>query len=653
METKYLNDLSTENESRLELISNKIQSYNAEQILTCITQFEERWGLHCTQDRMYPLQGPFKQFYGDEQLDSVTGLPLELDIEYVSDSHRRNKRFLSELLNRAKSLEISTDNSEDINENEFTVFDRIKRLIDTASDMYELVFRYGRLFDRINNPMYVPANPEADHMLYREQTLDTENITPYQNLILALLKNTYEMNYRRYKDHCCSQIKTIDGHYTKAWKAVMPISEFVYERAQKETNGDMWRDLTQKASHARDVTNHLSKCKDIQFPEIKKNRNYWSFSNGIFAGKLINSKTGDYYCKFFPYDSAEYRCIDPCVASSKFFDLPFHKEYMETPDWYDIPTPHFQGILDYQKFEPDVAKWMYVMGGRLCFDVGELDGWQVIPFLKGIAMSGKSTIITKVFKKFYESEDVRTLSNNIERKFGLSSIYDGFMFISPEVKGDLALEQAEFQSLVSGEDVSLAVKHEKAKSIEWKTPGVLAGNEVPNWKDNSGSVLRRILPFNFSKKVMEADPHLDDKLSKELPTIMMKCVRAYLEYSRLYSDQDIWNVVPSYFKKIQTQVAMVTNSLQNFLASEKVKFGKELFCPQKMFTHSFNLHCQENNLGRYKFNPDFYMGPFSTKELEVRSEPVTYKGKVYSGHPIIFGVDIVDETNDFPADGDY
>ena len=133
-------------------------------------------------------------------------------------------------------------------------------------------------------------------------------------------------------------------------------------------------------------------------------------------------------------------------------------------------------------------------------------------FLKGIAGSGKSTLITKVFKKFYDSEDVRTLSNNIERKFGLSSLYDGFMFIAPEVKGDLCLEQAEFQSLVSGEDVSIAQKYEKAKSVEWKTPGILGGNEVPNWKDNSGSVLRRLLAFNFGKQVKDADPHLDVKL---------------------------------------------------------------------------------------------------------------------------------------------
>ena len=387
----------------------------------------------------------------------------------------------------------------------------------------------------------------------------------------------------------------------------------------------------------------------MQFPEIHKNRHVWSFSNGIFVGKEWSKNDNKYTCRFYKYEDDDFARLDPTIVSCKFFDLPF-QDYTRTPQWWDIPTPYFQSILDYQKFDKDVSSWMYVMGGKMCFDVGEIDGWQVIPFLKGIARSGKSTIITKVFKKFYESEDCRTLSNNIERKFGLSSIYDGFMFIAPEVKGDLCLEQAEFQSLVSGEDVSIACKFEKAKSVEWKTPGILGGNEIPNWKDNSGSVLRRILPWNFSKQVMAADPHLDEKLDQELPAILLKCVRAYLEYAQKYSDQDIWNVVPTYFKTIQTQVAMITNSLQNFLASEKVKVSEELFCPQKVFVQIFNQHCSENNLGRFKFNPDFYIGPFSSKNIEVRVESKTYKGRVYPPQPIIFGVDVIEDTVVFSED---
>ena len=302
-----------------------------------------------------------------------------------------------------------------------------------------------------------------------------------------------------------------------------------------------------------------------------------------------------------------------------------------------------QRVLDYQRFDEDVCRWVYVLMGRLCFEVGELDGWQIIPFFKGIARSGKSTLITKVCRKFYECEDVATLSNNIEKKFGLSSIYNGFMFISPEVKGDMQLEQAEFQSLVSGEDLSVARKYDTAVSVQWKVPGILGGNEVPNWKDNSGSILRRLVTINFGRQISDADadPHLDQKLEKEIPAIMCKCLRAYLEYSQRYSDKDIWNVLPKYFKQVQSQVATVTNSLQHFLCSEKVKCGKDLFVPQKIFVSHFNQHCKENNLGTFRFNQDFYAGPFSARELEVRTESKSYNDTLYSSQPMIFGIDIV------------
>jgi hypothetical protein len=203
---------------------------------------------------------------------------------------------------------------------------------------------------------------------------------------------------------------------------------------------------------------------------------------------------------------------------------------------------------------------------------------------------------------------------------------------------------------VSGEDVSVACKYEKAKSVEWKTPGILGGNEVPNWKDNSGSVLRRLLPWSFNKQVHNADPHMDDKLEKELPAILLKCVRAYLEFAQKYADKDIWNVVPAYFKNIQIQVAMVTNSLQNFLASEKIKYGPELFCPQKIFVQIFNQHCQENNLGRGKFNSDFYVGPFSSRNIKVVTEVKTYKGRAYPAQPFVIGLDVIDDNLNFSDD---
>jgi Family of unknown function (DUF5906) len=641
MSVHYLKPDDDHREARMELLKSQVKNLDEPKLLEFISQLETSWCLNCKGDRWIPITNGFKQFYNEVELDTC-GLPRDLDMERISDQHTRKQRALGEMYHHAVALGIAEKDSTDINGNEFQISTRINRLIDMADDAYETVFRYARQYERINHPTLVTSDPDSDNKLFRCTTMDLEGMSPFQELLLALLNETYLKNIRKYKGQCCKQIVTADGFHTKAWKTLMPIDEFVYTYAQKETRFEVWKNLTSRGSAAREAIKFLTDCKDMQFPEIRKNRNVWSFNNGLFVGKEWSTKLGQYICRFYPYESNEFRCLDPTIVSAKYFDKNFH-HFEHVEDWWDIPTPHFQSVLEYQKFDTSVSKWMYVMGGKMCFDVGDIDSWQIIPFLKGIAGSGKSTLITKVFKKFYESDDVRTLSNNVERKFGLSSIYDGFMFIAPEVKGDLCLEQAEFQSLVSGEDISIACKYEKAKSVEWKTPGILGGNEVPNWKDNSGSVLRRMLPWNFSKKVLQADPHLDEKLDKELPAILLKCIRAYLDYAQKYSDQDIWNVIPAYFKTIQTQVAMVTNSLQNFLASEKLRYGPDLFCPQKIFVSVFNQHCQENNLGKFKFNPDFYAGPFGSKQLEVRTEARTYRGCVYPVQPIIFGVDVIEE----------
>jgi hypothetical protein len=57
----------------------------------------------------------------------------------------------------------------------------------------------------------------------------------------------------------------------------------------------------------------------------------------------------------------------------------------------------------------------------------------------------------------------------------------------------------------------------------------------------------------------------------------------------------------------------------------------------------FNQHCRENNLGTFKFNPDFYAGPFSSKELEVRVESAMYQQQAYATQPIIYGLDFKNE----------
>ena len=643
--THFIDKEPNKYEALTELQKQHIQSMKEEQVHDVINKFEHAWSLK-TNDFRNARELGYRQFIHPDNFDE-TGNPIPSQIDILAIKGIRDKQsvYLTNLKNHTRDLKIHKNEP---NDDGITVVKRINNIKKQIDDGYHNIRRHYMSFERVDN---ATAQPQFS-VLGDPTTLDSdavENSSPFQKCLLYSLDQTYNSGYRRYKGQCCEEIRTIEGYRTRAWRPKFTIEQFVYSLAQKDDLFEMWQNFTSRGSVFRDVIDNMSKCMDAQFPEISKRRHVWSFRNGVFVGKEWIPDRGVYDCRFYPYESREFRCLDPTIIACKYFDQQFD-DFSHIEKWQDIPTPFFDSVLKYQNFEDEVCNWAYVMGGRLCYDVGELDGWQVIPFFKGIARSGKSTLITKVFKKFYENEDVGTLSNNIEKKFGLSAIKDSFMFIAPEVKGDLALEQAEFQSMVSGEDVSVAVKNKTAVSIEWNVPGVLGGNEVPNWKDNSGSVLRRILAWNFSKQVRDADPQLDEKLNRELPIILLKCVRAYLDYSNKFRDKDIWNVVPEYFKKIQKQVAMVASTLHNFLESTNIIFGKDLFVPQKLFIQVFNQHCQANNLGRPKFNQDFYAGPFSSRDIEVREEVVTYKGRTYPRQPIIYGVDVVEESLGFSED---
>jgi hypothetical protein len=95
-------------------------------------------------------------------------------------------------------------------------------------------------------------------------------------------------------------------------------------------------------------------------------------------------------------------------------------------------------------------------------------------------------------------------------------------------------------------------------------------------------------------------------------------------------------------------MALSTNSLRHFMASPNITMGTDKEIPLVLFIQHFNEHCKANNLGRFKFTPDFYNGPFSTKSIEVMQKSIVYPGnnKPYSRHQIVVGLDVTDDDSD-------
>ena len=644
---------SNANEVTLERLRECYRDSPSSVVKEHVKLLEKRWRL--VPSDTVPNPGTFEQQnrLGVDQLldalppDGLDGANSDQVLTLAEKAMERENTRVVSILFRVKALGI-TGWQEDDNCAGMTLHQRINRIIYQVERGFINIRGSIRGIEAVHRPTTLPLVCAADPDLFKTNCElyapgRIEELSPFQRALYVCLNQAHEKRLRRYKGMCCLEHKS-NGYGTRAWIPQHDIPEFVYKLADKQIRHDMWKDLTSKGSGFRDVINHLTVCIDPQFPEVKKCRHMWSYRNGIFLGKALDPLTKEYTCKFLPYESNEFKKLDPTLASCKYFDTDF-EDFSMMEDWFDIPTPHFAKILNYQRLPEDVQRWAYVLAGRLCFDVGDLDGWQIIPFYGGIARSGKSQALTSVFKQFYEAEDVRTLSNNVERKFGLASIYDGFMFISPECRETMALEQAEFQSMVSGEDVSIAVKHEKAKSIQWTTPGVMAGNEMPGWRDTGGSILRRLVTFNFVRQVKDADATLPQKLKCEVPIMLQKCVRAYLDYAlhKYRGVGNIWDILPRYFLEVRQEIEEQVSPLDKYLNSSEVIIDPDARVPLSVFQDAFQFfaknRCGERNI---KFSAAYTRGPFNARGITVERATMTWgaEGRLYEDEDFAVGVTV-------------
>lgn len=307
-------------------------------------------------------------------------------------------------------------------------------------------------------------------------------------------------------------------------------------------------------------------------------------------------------------------------VSVKFFDQPFRFEINSITDMtfdpQQIELPELKTIMKTQDLDEDTQMWLTAFLCRLFFPVG-FDRWQVCLFIKGIAGSGKSTI-AQIMRFFYHPRLISTLSANMEGKFGLSSIYKGLICICAEVRENFGLDQGDWQSACSGEEVSISIKNKTAIQHKWDTPFLWLGNELPNYRNNSGSVERRFFMIEFGRRVKKSDPNLFSKFLANIDLFQRKGVALYHQLLHTHGNNDIWaeNVVGEQIKQFKKNVRSSCDALYSFLDdSSRFTMGGHLFMPAADFIEMYNEYRRENNFGRIQFTRDHYGAWFQEFDL--------------------------------------
>jgi hypothetical protein len=209
-----------------ELQKQNIQSMNEDQILQVIEEFEFRWYLHDTEGYSPCMERAtrlgYRQFIHPDNFNEI-GIPKpdQIDIMAIRGIKNRMTTFLIGLNNHVQihMKEYKYDDEVSINK-------RINNIILQIEDGFENVRRHQISYERVIAPTALPQVS-----VYTDpSTMDDEEIeksSPFQKCLMISLKEAYRAGYRRYKGHCCEEIKTVEGFRTRAWNPIFTIEEFV------------------------------------------------------------------------------------------------------------------------------------------------------------------------------------------------------------------------------------------------------------------------------------------------------------------------------------------------------------------------------------------------------------------------------------------
>jgi hypothetical protein len=110
--------------------------------------------------------------------------------------------------------------------------------------------------------------------------------------------------------------------------------------------------------------------------------------------------------------------------------------------------------------------------------------------------------------------------------------------------------------------------------------------------------------FDFPKRVHDGDMELGRKLDREMPALLRKCNRAYLEAVRRHARDNIWKHLPAAFHAAKEELAESVNSLVHFLRSGQLEFGPHAYMPFEHFAGSYEAYVTSMGLQRMRLTGD-------------------------------------------------
>lgn len=304
-----------------------------------------------------------------------------------------------------------------------------------------------------------------------------------------------------------------------------------------------------------DLMSFLTKYEMDEMPWFKPDLDLLSFSNGVLQ---LASGT------FTLYEGMDTEIEGGLVSRVARHHIPY--PYTGCGD-----TPLLDVILTSQ-FDADVAHILCALFGRTFFNVGQLDSWQVMPFLVGIGGTGKSLLL-KILEQLFAQGSVGSLAAKREEVFGMANLVDKELVMGRDMpaKMSASLPQETMQAMTAGEGMEVPRKGQVAMMKRWTAPVIMAGNHMPDYVNTGNNVGRRMVSIRFDNVITNPQEDLEERiLAEELPNIIHRFLTSY---TRLRIEVSVakgfWKVVPAIMLEWRGKLTAATNKLEEFLAMDE------------------------------------------------------------------------------------
>lgn len=486
--------------------------------------------------------------------DEHTTMINQLDIKLVEyQPHEINNEFIKEALNNVESIPDWSD-AFDLDSSSLKGSTMIVRRVRPS---------YCSVCDRehqADNTLRLTFNANAAFWKCSHAPEGTKSKLWYENkeakskvshvgskpidILRAQLLDICKDRYRRVEQTGAIYERKYDYYYTHKFDAPEPFLTHIFR------NNEMYS--TSGSSVHKELLYFIKHIVHPDFEFVKHDMNYIGFTNGVYD---LSTAT------FIPADQ-----LDKTIQVRKLFN----QEYKITS------TPLLDMYFKYQFHEDDI-EFIYFLLGRTMSRLD--DHFDFMILLYGQGGSGKS-LLAKLISLCFAPSQVGILSSSFQGQFGLAEFATREIVVSDDMPSNLAktLDKGDFLKMMTRGAISCPIKQKQAciEVHDWNIPTIINSNSLPNYKDESGEIVRRIMVMNFENVIPEAErnTNLESDITKnEMSTFIHKCRSTYLEYKTRYHGKGVETFCPQVFLDNRRLLRLSVNNTCAFI-NERFEYSE-------------------------------------------------------------------------------